>query len=216
MPDVCRPRKRHARVFEIVNVVARELKAGQLKESRPANAIDPLANAFVFARVPLYTSTIFFTASTTSGQRGGLLGKYGIASRENRGALRALLTLPPTQIDSPSFSASAIGIAGQTLKQLPQYMQCSSITSTDCLPTIRQARAGSRRWGRTRSVSALRKLSYSNSLIHLGRPAMHAENGDIRAMHRAAHVQAACHRDAQLGRQILVREVIDTARPSRS
>ena len=58
---------------------------------------------------------MFTTASTTSGQRGGLFGRNGMASLVNFGAVRALLTLPPTQIEMPSFSGSFIGIAGQTV-----------------------------------------------------------------------------------------------------
>src|SRR5512144_3108269 len=82
-----------------------------------------------------YTSTRFFTASVTSGQRGGLFGRYGIASLENIGSCRALETLPPTQIEMPSFSGSAMVIDGQTVKQLPQNMHCSSMTVTDCFPS---------------------------------------------------------------------------------
>jgi len=36
-----------------------------------------------------------------------------------------------------------------------------------------------------------------------GGPTMDAEDGDVRAVHRAAHVQAACESDAQLGGQLL-------------
>src|ERR1017187_3870504 len=77
-----------------------------------------------------YTSTIRVTALTTSGHRGGLLGRNGMASLENFGSLRALLTLPPTQTERPSFSGSFICIAAHTVKQLEQYMHCSSTTST--------------------------------------------------------------------------------------
>ena len=38
-----------------------------------------------------------------------------MASLENIGSVRAFDTLPPTQIEMPSFSGSAIGIAGQTV-----------------------------------------------------------------------------------------------------
>jgi len=62
-----------------------------------------------------YTLTMLTTASTTSGQRGGLLGRNGMASLENIGALRALETLPPTQMESPSLSALLICMAGQTV-----------------------------------------------------------------------------------------------------
>src|SRR5512141_3383941 len=82
-----------------------------------------------------YTSTSFFTTSVTSVQRGGLFGRYGIASFENIGSCRAFEILPPTQIEMPSFSGSAIVIAGHTVKQLPQNMHCSSMTWTVCLPS---------------------------------------------------------------------------------
>src|SRR5512134_1145241 len=58
-----------------------------------------------------------------------------MASFENIGSRRAFETLPPTQIEMPSFSGSAIVIDGQTVKQLPQNMHCSSITWTDCFPS---------------------------------------------------------------------------------
>src|SRR3990172_1645707 len=77
---------------------------------------------------------MFLTAAVTSGQRGGLFGRYGIASLENIGSCRAFETLPPTQIEMPSFSGSAMVMDGQTVKQLPQNMHCSSMTWTDCLP----------------------------------------------------------------------------------
>src|SRR5512138_3234014 len=82
-----------------------------------------------------YTSTSCFTASVTSVQRGGLFGRYGIASFENIGSCRAFETLPPTQIEMPSFSGSAIVIDGQTVKQLPQNMHCSSITWIEGFPS---------------------------------------------------------------------------------
>jgi hypothetical protein len=37
-----------------------------------------------------------------------IVGEKGIASLENMGALRALETFPPTQMEMPSLSASAI------------------------------------------------------------------------------------------------------------
>ena len=37
---------------------------------------------------------------------------------------------------------------------------------------------------------------------------MDAEDRDVGAVHGAAHVQAARQRDAQLGRQVLVRELV--------
>src|SRR5512142_1753900 len=58
-----------------------------------------------------------------------------MASFENIGSCRAFDTLPPTQIEMPSFSGSAIVMDGQTVKQLPQNMHCSSITEIDCLPS---------------------------------------------------------------------------------
>jgi hypothetical protein len=61
------------------------------------------------------TSTKLRTASVTSGHLGGLFGIQGIANFENIGLLRAFDTLPPTQIDIPSFSASLIGKAGHTV-----------------------------------------------------------------------------------------------------
>ena len=38
-----------------------------------------------------------------------------MASLVNLGVVRALLTLPPTQMEIPSFSGSFNGIAGQTV-----------------------------------------------------------------------------------------------------
>src|SRR6056300_1003505 len=59
-----------------------------------------------------YTSTIFFTAATTSGQRGGLLGRNGMTSLENFGADLELEILPPTRMAMPSPSGSASGMEG--------------------------------------------------------------------------------------------------------
>src|ERR1035437_9904542 len=83
---------------------------------------------------------MFATALTTSGHRGGLLGRNGMASFENFGSLRALLTLPPTQIERPSFSGSFICMAAHTVKQFEQYMHCSSTTSTVRLPSTTAGR----------------------------------------------------------------------------
>src|SRR5512142_2837444 len=58
-----------------------------------------------------------------------------MASFENIGSCRAFDTLPPTQIEMPSFSGSAMVMAGHTVKQLPQNMHCSSMTWIDCLPS---------------------------------------------------------------------------------
>ena len=56
---------------------------------------------------------------------------YGIANLLNVGAVRALDTLPPTNTAIPSFSGSAIGRAGHTENQLPQYIHFSSLIVTD-------------------------------------------------------------------------------------
>src|SRR5574342_1133169 len=58
-----------------------------------------------------------------------------MASLENMGSWRALDTLPPTQMEMPSFSGSAMVMEGHTVKQLPQNMHCSSMTWTVCLPS---------------------------------------------------------------------------------
>src|SRR5665811_955729 len=87
-----------------------------------------------------YSSTIDLTASVTSGQRGGLFGRYGIASLVNIGSVLALEILPPTQIETPSLMGSASGMAGQTVKQLPQYMHLSSSTLTVVLPSTEVGR----------------------------------------------------------------------------
>src|SRR3990172_2381730 len=73
---------------------------------------------------------MFLMAATVSGQGGGWFGRKGIASRENMGAERALETFPPTKTATPSNSALAMGSAGQTVKQLPQYMHRSSLMVT--------------------------------------------------------------------------------------
>ena len=80
-----------------------ERDAGQLEEPLPSDPVDPFAHPLVgLARVrPDFHQ--LFTASITSGHRGGLLGRNGMASLEKRGGSRALDTLPPTQIDTPSL-----------------------------------------------------------------------------------------------------------------
>src|SRR6056300_4362 len=59
-----------------------------------------------------YTSSIFFTAATVSGHRGGVLGRNGITSLENFGADLELEILPPTRMAIPSPSGSARGMEG--------------------------------------------------------------------------------------------------------
>jgi len=58
---------------------------------------------------------MFLTASTTSGQCGGLFLMYGIASFENFGGTREFETLPPTQIEMPSVLALLMVHAGHTV-----------------------------------------------------------------------------------------------------
>src|ERR1035437_10044198 len=48
---VRRPGKGQAGMFEVVNVIASELDAGQLKETGPPDALDPLSQTLVFAGV---------------------------------------------------------------------------------------------------------------------------------------------------------------------
>ncbi len=45
-------------------------------------------------------------------------------------------------------------------------------------------------------------------MLHFGRGPVHAADGDVGAMHGAAHVQAAGQRDADLGRQLMGTEVV--------
>src|SRR3972149_2066306 len=102
---------------------------------RLKNLSQPMRSTHSLTRSPsraraAYTSTMFLIAETTSGHRGGLFGRKGIARRENMGGLRALDTLPPTKTATPSKSGLAMGSAGQTVKQLPQYMQRSSLMVT--------------------------------------------------------------------------------------
>ena len=52
------------------------------------------------------------TASVTSGQRGGLFGRNGMTMREKLGAVRALDTLPPIKMATPSFLASMMCMPG--------------------------------------------------------------------------------------------------------
>src|SRR4030067_3027410 len=110
---------------------------------------------------------MFFTAATTSGQRGGLFGMNGMASFENMGSWRALLTLPPTQIERPSFSASASVIAGHTVKQLPQNMHCSSMISTVCFPSTIFGRMAP--VGHEDTVVGISQIFGSSALLIFGR-----------------------------------------------
>ncbi len=142
------------------------------------------------------TSTIFRTASVTSGQRGGLFSMKGMASLENMGSERALETFPPTQIEMPSFKASAMGRAGQTEKQFAQNMQSSSSISTDGY-AIHLGRPNGSRGAGSHHVGDLAEL-VDLVMLDLRRPPVDTENGDVRTVHGPAHVEAAGQRDTQL------------------
>ena len=47
-----------------------------------------------------------------------------------------------------------------------------------------------------------------NFMLHFGRSAVHAADGDVGAVHGAAHIQAAGQRDTDLGRQLMGAEII--------
>ena len=83
-------------MFEVINMVARKLYSGQFEEFGPADPIDPLTHALKLLGILSIHVYDITTASTTSGQRGGLFGRNGMASLLNLGAERALLTFPPT------------------------------------------------------------------------------------------------------------------------
>jgi hypothetical protein len=102
-------------VGEIVDMVAREGNTRHPEEARPADALDPLAHAlegFGVGRVQLDQG--LDRRVVTSGQRGGLLGRKGMASLVNMGSRRAFDTLPPTQIDTPSSGSFKV-MDGQTV-----------------------------------------------------------------------------------------------------
>src|SRR5512143_450461 len=89
-----------------------------------------------------------------------------MASFENMGSWRAFETLPPTQIEMPSFSGSAMVMAGQTVKQLPQNMHCSSMTETDCLPSTIAGRTAP--VGQAATVLGISQSLGTRSLLILG------------------------------------------------
>src|SRR5574342_952066 len=89
-----------------------------------------------------------------------------MASFENMGSLRAFETLPPTQMEMPSFSASCMVMDGQTVKQLPQYMHCSSMTCTDGLPPTVAGRMAP--VGQAATVLGISQVLGSRSWLILG------------------------------------------------
>ena len=117
--------------------------------------------------------------------------------------MRALLTLPPTQIDSPSFSDRSSAWPGK---------RCIAVAAVHALlfddlhrrlaVGARGRANGARRTGGNQRRHLARPWA-ARLVLDLRRPAMHAEDGDIGAVHGAAHVQAAGQGDAQLAGQVL-------------
>src|SRR5574339_721537 len=100
-----------ARVQSSMSWTVNGIPVRSKNRSQPMRSIhSPMRSCFCACLAQV--STILRTAWVTSGQRGGLFGKKGIASRENLGGVRALEILPPTQIETPSPIGSASGMPG--------------------------------------------------------------------------------------------------------
>ena len=86
-------------------------------------------------------------------------------------------------------------------------MQRSSSTSTDCTPsTIAGLMAAV---GQEETVVGILAEVGKSVVGDLRHHAVDAEEGDVGAVHGAAHVEAAGDGDAELGRQLLFLEVLD-------
>ena len=129
-----------------------------------------------------------------------------MASLENIGSWRALDTLPPTQIEMPSrlgvvdLHRRADGVAVAAVHALRRPR-----SRPTCLPSTVAGRMAPVGQEETRvGISQTLGSSLWSIIGHLG---VHAEHGDVGAVHRAAHVEAAGEGDAQLARQVHVGEV---------
>jgi len=86
-----------ARVLKVINVITRKLKPGQLEKARPADALNPLAHtARICARVSRRLHNLHHGLDHL-GQARRIIGEERNRQLGKLGALRALLTLPPTQ-----------------------------------------------------------------------------------------------------------------------
>ena len=123
---------------------------------------------------------------------------YGIASFENLGSLRALLTLPPTQMETPSISGSferhgrtdGVAVGAEHALLFDDFHRLLAVDR-------RRPNGARRTGGNRRRDLALRSHQV---VLDVRKPPVHAQNGDVRAVHGAAHVEAAGKSDAQLGR----------------
>ena len=101
-------------------------------------------------------------------------------------------------------------MAGQTAAQLPQYMQRSALISM--LLSLGLGRMAPVGQEATVEGSSHDLLTISWLIARHG--AMDADDGDVRAVAGPAHVHAAGHGDAQLGRhRLLAGEIRRAARP---
>ena len=150
---------------------------------------------------------MFFTALTVLAQRGGSLGMNGMTTLENFGLLLLLESLPPTRMATPLPTSSARGIAAHMVKQLPQNIQRSALTSRVLRPVsvfaglmaaVGQAAIAS---GSSHSLSI-------HSMVDHGRLAVNSQDGYVRAVNCSAHVQAARQRDPDGGGEPHLPELI--------
>src|ERR1035437_2409541 len=201
-----RPRVGQPCMCEIVDVVTRELDAGQLEEARPADSFDPFAHALelpgvggvhvhqVHHRVDHFRPARRIVRQERDGEfrePGRRAGVAYLPAHVNRDAVILRIVLRHGRRDRVAVAAEHA--------LLFDYV--------DGFESANHGRPdGPRRTGRYQGWD-LRTL-FDNLVLDLRRLAMYSEDGDVGAMHRTAHVEAAGHRDANARRQVIVREAI--------
>ena len=191
-------------MLEVVDVVPGELDAGQLEELRPADPVDPLAHALELLRVlgvdvdDVHDRVHDFgpPGRVVRQERDGQLGEL------RRRARVAHLAADPDRdavvLGVVERHRRADGVAVAAVHALRGFHR-HAVLAVHC---GRPDGPGRARGDQRRHLAGLRQ----RLVVWLRRFAVNAQDRDVGAVHGAAHIQAAGQRDAELGRQVLVRE----------
>ena len=199
MTQLRRPGEALTGVLEVVDVVLGELRSSARRTSanRCARSTRPCAHACARSRVHLDD---LFDRLDNLGPARRVVGRRAPRAWRTWAPTRAFDTLPPTQIEIPSVSALLIFTPGRRCSSCRST--CTALRrsrSTAAIDRGRTDRAGRARGDQGRNLAHLRQVF----VVDDRRAGVHAEDGDVRAVDRAAHVEAAGVGHAQLGGQIL-------------
>ena len=183
----------------------RERDAGQLEEAFPTDAFDPLAHALVLVGVagPGFHDIPdrighFGPARRVVGQEGDHQARE-LGRRAGAGNLAA----------HPDRNAIADGVSQGHARA--HGVAVAAVHALVFVDDQRSCVFGSGRMapvGQAAITFGISHLARTTSWLMFGRLAVDAQDGDIRAVHRAAHIQAASQRDAAVGGQLRVDEVL--------